>query len=240
MKTKSSLSGLWAVAIAFAHTLSGQTHAATYSWESWSFPSATSATVTTGAGTINLSVSGPNTNIIGTPVLFAGETVNAPSATPRHSTGTPEDWSYTLDFSAYSASTSGIVLALGNFAHDTAGASGYQLSAFDSSNTPISLTSFLILENKDYTFPVLGGGLFNDPLSLDAGTGLFSVATVSGGNDINSNMLLMTLPPNVDKLTVSTIAPFGGDSVSVMLAVPEPSSALLGLAAMGLMARRRR
>jgi hypothetical protein len=144
-------------------------------------------------------------------------------------------FSIELDFNSF-MSTAGLVLAIGNIGKVT-GFAGYAISAFDSSNNPISLSNFGQFGHFDNEWlPPNGGILFNDDLALNTSNGKFNVTLVPGQNTGNSDMMILSLPAGVSKIFVTLQNPTQavGDTINFMVApvpVPEPSS--LGLAFVG-------
>jgi hypothetical protein len=138
--------------------------------------------------------------------------------------------------------TSGLFVGVGNFGHGTASYPGYRLSAVDRLGVAMSLTGFTTIGSYDHTwisptwpFP------FNDDVSLNTATGVFHVSTTPGGDDINSDILLLQLPADVGRLTVQTTGPSASDSVNAVVAVPEPATAVLAVTALmgaGFFSRR--
>ena len=121
------------------------------------------------------------------------------------------------------------------------------MTAIDNANQVIPLSSFGSLGHYDFGTPFNGNFLFNDDLNLNTTTGRFQVTTVGSQNDVNSDMLLLTLPGGVNRidLTLFNATSFTGDTVNFMIAnpVPEPSSmaiaAIGGLVLLGCYRRKR-
>jgi len=65
---------------------------------------------------------------------------------------------------------------------------------------------------------------------------MFNVTTTPGGDNNNSDILLLRLPAGVGRLTVQTVGPSASDSINVVVAVPEPAT--VGLAAAALIIGR--
>lgn len=227
--------------IAFAAASS--TSFAQYNWSPWSYPSGTTASTNTGSGVVSLTVSGTNISSVDTadfPVKYQGTpfTQLTGDAVGAQNFGTTS-FQMRLNFTGFT-STAGLVLAIGNIGYGP-GYSGYQMTAFNAANIPIPISSFGQIGNFDYTWTATND-MFNDDLSL-ASNGMFSVATVLGQNDQNSDMLLLSLPAGVAKIVVSVQNPMdqGPDTINFMV-VPEPSSlglALLGGAAVLICCRRK-
>jgi hypothetical protein len=213
---------------------------AQYNWVNWSYPTSTTAAANVGAGTVNLTVTGSNSAQVSTadyPIQFQAGfpyTQTTGDSAGAQNLGTSR-FSMELDCNSF-MSTAGLVLAIGNIGH-TSGFSGYAISAFDSSNNMIALSIFGQVGHFDNEWlPPNGGILFNDDLALNTGNGNFSVTTVLGQNNTNSDMLILSLPVGVSKIFVNLQNPTQalGDTLNFMVApvpVPEPSS--LGLAVVG-------
>jgi hypothetical protein len=212
---------------------------AQFNWVNWSYPAGTLATANVGPGTVNLRVSGANIAQVNTadyPIQFQSgfpyTQITGDSAGAQN-LGTSQ-FGMELDFNSF-ISTAGLVLAIGNIGK-VPGFAGYVLSAFDSSNNPIALSSFGQFGHFDNEWlPPNGGILFNDDLALNTGTGNFNVTIVPGQNTGNSDMLILSLPAGVSKIFVNLQNPAQavGDTINFMVApqVPEPAS--LSLAFVG-------
>lgn len=223
---------------------------AQFNWVNWSYPTSNTATASVGPGTVNLTVSGTNNASAATadfPILYQpgfpytqlnGDSVGAENL--AYDGG----FQMELDFSGF-ATTAGLTLAIGNLAYYPGFLTDYQMSALDTTNNPISLTTFGQYGNFDYTWPANGGFLFNDDLSMNPANGVFNVVTVPGQDDANSDMLIFSLPANVSKIFVALQNPTytQPDTINFMLApVPEASSislVLLGGVAMLIYWRRK-
>jgi hypothetical protein len=215
---------------------------AQFTWENWSYPGGATATAGVGSGLVTLKLTGMNSFalfMVDTPVQYQsnfpytqtyGDSAGAMNAGSKA-------FQMELDFTGFS-STAGLILAVGQLAHVT-GTSGYTMSAFNSSNNPIPLNTFGQIGNFDFGIPLNGNFFFNDDLSLNTTNGNFSVATVAGQDDVNSDMLIFSLPAGVDKIFIKLQTPANppGDTINVMVsgAVPEPGSISLIVIA-GLMA----
>ena len=140
-------------------------------WTSTGVQSATadSVTVTTTGAATNVTTPFP-VHFDGVPFL----PVDAPSAGVGNFGSAL--WSFTLDFSAV-ADTTGLIVGLGNFAHDLG--YSYRLDAFDKSSAAMPLTSLTQIGSYDHEWPASPGfGLFNDNVALDVATHLFVATTV--------------------------------------------------------------
>lgn len=210
---------------------------AQFTWENWTYPNNTTATTNVGSGLVTLKLTGTNSFALFTvddPVQyqpgFPYTQTSGDSAGAMNAGSTA--FQMELDFSGFST-TAGLVLAVGQLAH-VQGTSGYKMSAFDSSNNSIPLSTFGQFGNFDFGTS-LNSNLFNDDLSLNTTNGKFSVATVAGQNDVNSDMLIFSLPGGVDRILINLQQPMNpaGDTIDFMIsgAVPEPSSIGLILAA---------
>jgi hypothetical protein len=141
-------------------------------------------------------------------------------------------WSFQIDLMSLSQ-TSGLILGLGNFAHGTANYPGYRLSAVDRLGAAMPLTGFTTIGSYDHTWITPSWPFpFNDDMSLNSATGVFNLSTTPGGDDNNSDILLLRLPAGVGRLTVQTVGPSASDSVNVVAAVPEPATVVLIAAAL--------
>jgi hypothetical protein len=219
---------------------------AQYNWTTWAYPTSTTATTNVGSGTVNLTVSGTNSGSVDTadfPVKYQGTpfTQLTGDAVGAQNFGTTS-FQMQLNFIGFT-STAGLVLAIGNIGHGPA-YSGYGMTAFNASNNSIPISAFGQLGNFDYTWTATND-MFNDNLSL-ANNGKFNVMTVTGQNDQNSDMLLLSLPAGVDRIFVNLQVPTeqAPDTINFMVApVPEASSVslfLLGGAAVAFIAYRRK
>lgn len=220
------------------------TFAATYACASWSFPTSTTAMANIGAGSISLSVSGSSPFSASSPIQFQSAdftpTVAQAVGVANMSGSSPQQWTVSLDFTTFT-DTAGQVVGFGNFAHDVNLSlfPGYRLTAFDTANNPMSLTGINVIGSYDYT-TLADSAFYNDNTSLDLATGLFSVATVTGGADVNSDILLLSLPSGIGRLNIAPISASAQDGLSIIAVVPEPSSALtLCLSSLALLRRRR-
>ena len=203
--------------------------AQTYNWLPWTFTTSQTASVSVpGIGSVNVSVAGPSTII--TPFTLRFDNVAfSPTVAPSAGVGsTPvQVWSFQIDLMSLSQ-TSDLLIGLGNFGHGTASYPGYRLSAMDRLGAAMPLTGVTTIGSYDHTwisptwpFP------FNDDLSLNTATGMFDVTTTPGGDDFNSDILLLRLPAGVGRLTVASVGPSASDSVNVVVAVPEPATLIL-------------
>ena len=211
-------------------SLAPATFATNYNWLSWTYPTSTTATANTGAGTVNLSVTGSFAATADFPVQFQSVPFTptlAHSAGAQKNSNTLTQWDIMLDFTAL-ANTTGLIVGIGNLGYGSANYPGYRLTSFDTANNPMPLTGFTVIGNYDYTLPSNGGALYNDDTSLNTANGLFSVTTVPGGDNNNSDMLLLSLPSGVGALNLDPISPSAGDTITFMVgSVPEPSTAVL-------------
>lgn len=224
---------LFATLLAFLTLLTGSRAFAQFNWVNWSYPTTHTATASVGSGTITLTASGTNNSAIATtdiPIQYQTGfpyTQLAGDSAAAQSTYT-SNFVMELDFTGFST-TAGLTLAIGNVADF--GFSGYVMSAFNASNQPISLTNFSQLGNYDYQWDAAHGGyLFNDDLSLNPTTGNLSVTQVAGQDNLNSDMLILSLPAGVssiflqERVTSEAI----GDTINFMAApVPEPAPTVL-------------
>lgn len=227
-------------------TIAPATFAQTYDWLSWTYPTSQTATANApGLGSVGLAVSGPSTNTSPFPIQFIGVPFNpvlADSVGAGHNTPALDLWTISLDFTSL-AGTAGLIVGLGNFGHGSASYPGYSLSAFSPGGAQMALTDFSVIGNYDHVWTANGGILYNDDTSLDMNTGFFGVNPVPGGNDSDSDILLLSLPAGVGHLTINPINPSSGDTINVMIAtvVPEPSTVMLGaIGILGIFLRRRR
>lgn len=202
-------------------------------WADWSFPNSQTATGSlTGLGTVDVSVKGDSNTVAPWSIRFSDPSV---SLADVQSIGTGQKtfdvWSARLDLTSLS-NTSGLIVGLGNFGHGLDIFPGYQLKAFDLAGATISLSGFSQIGSYDHTWiSPSWPSAFNDNVTFDSSTGYFNVTKVLGANDINSDMLLLSLPANVGSLEVSTIAASAGETVNIMVgtlntvsSVPEPST----------------
>jgi hypothetical protein len=240
LQRRTLLSARLALVALTAWSLAPCAHAETIPWVPWTFPTATTASASVpGLGPVNLSVLGPLTDTAPWTIRFDNVAFNptiAPAVGAEHSGILGANvWSIEIDFTALSSSN-GLIVGLGNFANTAPPAyPGYQLSALDTSNLPMPLTSLTqIGSSYDHTWISNGGFQFNDDVALNTGTGIFNMTVTPGLSDEHSDILLFSMPPNVGRLTISTIGPSSGDTINVLLAVPEPST--IGLLFGGLVA----
>jgi hypothetical protein len=205
------------------------TSSAQYNWSAWTYPSSTNATTSVGSGAVSLTLTGTTSSllsIVDDPVQYQGTPFtqlfgDSAGAVNFGSTS----FQMQLNFTGFT-STAGLVLAIGQLAH-VQGASGYVMSAFNSSNQAIPLNTFGLLGNYDFGNPLNGNFFFNDDLSLNTNNGGFHVTTVAGQDDLNSDMLLLSLPAGVSKILINLQSPTTptGDTINFMVApVPEPQS----------------
>ena len=212
-----------------------------YTFGTWSTTGATTAAASLGSGTVKLSINGAGLNTSVASLKFDNATFTPTTASCANVVNplAGNQYSYDVDFSSFGPSN-GVIVGFGNFAHDN-GYRGYKLEAFDASNNSIGLSTFTQIGTFDHTWlSPLPTNSFNDDVSLNTTTGIFSVTTIAGLNDINSDMFMMELPGGVNRLRISTEGPGAGDTTNVVVAVPEPASiAALGLGALGLLRRRK-
>jgi len=176
---------------------------------------------------VNLSVQGSTTTTFSNWALF----INAPfipTTAPTVQVGkfvqnaTDLQFVTQIDFTSLS-NTSSLVLGLGNFGYG-AGIPSYQLKAFDPLGMPMSLTGFTQIGSYANEFAGIDSGhLYNDNVFLNQSTGIFEVTTVPGGDDNNSDILLIKLVAGVGHLEISPVggnwvAGVGGDSIHVLVA----------------------
>lgn len=226
--------------------------ATSYDWVEWTYPTSTTAHAAVGAlGSIDVSVNGLQGHA--TPLQFR---FDAPAPLPTdptldealsvgHGGGNFDVWSFDVQFSP-GFDTTGLVLGVGNFAHGLPSYPGYQLTAFETDGDPMALSGFAQIGGHlsyDHTW-ITQPGAFNDDVYLDV-TGKFIVTTVSGRNDSNSDILLLSLPGGVGRLNISALPtdpgnPAGGDTINIVVAIPEPSTLTLAALGLALLGRRRR
>jgi hypothetical protein len=207
-----------------------------YDWSTWTFPnSQTGLAEVAGYGTVTLTTQSPNSSILDGGILqFDNVTFTSTTAHAAEPAGIFPNapWGYTLDLSSL-ATSQGLIVGLGNFGHDIS-QPAYTLSAFDALNGSVPLSQLNFLGSFDHTWMSTG---FNDNASLDTNTGVIHAATTSGLNDINSDVLLFSLPSGVSRLEVQTAGLFDyADGLVVVVgttAVPEPSSFVLVAAMVG-------
>jgi hypothetical protein len=117
--------------------------------------------------------------------------------------------------------TGGLLIGLGNFGHGGPGQPGYRLTATNRASGQMALDAFAQLGSYDHTWT---GGYpwqpFNDDVHLNVANGNFEVTTVPGLDNANSDILLLSLPPGVGSLAVSSLGLNSGDTVNVLAAVP--------------------
>jgi hypothetical protein len=209
--------------------IGGPTYAQTYNWLPWTFPtSQTASAAVPGLGSINVSTLETSTSA--TPFMLRFDNVAfSPTIAPSAGLGsTPfQAWSFQIDLMSLSQ-TAGLILGLGNFGHGTTDYPGYRLSAVDRLGTAMPLTEFTTIGSYDHTWITPSWPFpFNDDMSLNTTTGALNVTTTPGGDNNNSDILLLRLPAGVGRLTVQTVGPSASDSINVVAAVPEPSTAAL-------------
>ena len=199
---------------------------AAYVWAGWTNRTdGTSSTATlAGLGSATLTPQGPRT-ATGDFGVFRFDNVGFTPTTLNTvgwvgATNPGAIWGYTLDLGGF-ASTNGLIVGVGNFGH-IPGDPQWRLSAFNSSNAPIALSTFTQIGSFDHTWVTAGNQQFNDNLTLDTTTGLFSIATTPGVNDINSDIMLFRLPAGVSKIQVASVAPyFNADLHNLILGVED-------------------
>jgi hypothetical protein len=214
-----------------------------YNWVPWTFPTSQTASASVpGLGFVYVSAVGSSTST--TPFTLRFDNVSfSPTVAPSAGVGSSplQVWSFQIDLMALSQ-TAGLFVGLGNFGHCTASYPGYRLSADDRLGVAMSLTGFTTIGSYDHTWISPTWPLpFNDDMSLNTATGVFHVTTTPGGDDSNSDILLLRLPADVGRLTVQTTGPSASDSVNVVVAVPEPATAvpaITALMAAGFFSRR--
>jgi hypothetical protein len=222
------------------------TYGQTYNWLPWTFPTSQTASASVpGLGSVDVSAVGSSTNT--TPFTLQFDNVAfSPTVAPSVGVGSFvfQVWSFQIDLMSLSQSA-GLMIGLGNFGHGTADLPGYRLSAVDRFGVAMPLTGFTTIGSYDHTwlspswpFP------FNDDMSLNSATGMFDVTTTPGGDNNNSDILLLRLPAGVGRLTVQAVGPSSGETINVVVAVPEPATVVLATAALvswtGLFSRRSR
>ena len=213
------------------------TVAQTYNWLSWTFPSSQAASAgAPGGGSVDVSVQGPSTVVLPFTLQFDNVTftpTTVQAVAPGN--GVFGVWTAQIDFTSLS-DTSGLILGLGNFGHGDASLPGYRLTAFDRFGAPMSLANFTQIGSYDHTWISPSWPFsFNDDASLNPATGIFEVTTTPGGDDSNSDILLLSLPPAVGHLNVSPIAQSAGETINIVLAVPEPGTVALMVLGVGVL-----
>lgn len=190
--------------------------AAVYNWLPWQYVNNTATAHINGFGDVTVSVDGaPANQVWDFQIEFLGVPFT-PSSAPAVGVQHFDDnqYSFVVDLSGIS-DTHGLVLGLGNFAH-WADHPYYKLSGCDLT-TLVQIGSYDHRWTGTHSWP----DTFNDDVHLNTDNGNFEVTTVPGGNDINSDILLLSLPHGVGRLVVSSLGPIGSDGVNVVLAVPE-------------------
>lgn len=209
--------------IAALFTVAPTTFAQSYNWLSWTFPTSQTASANApGYGSVGVSVQGPATTTESFAIRFDNvpfTPTNVASVSAGNLNGL-QVWTTQIDFTSFSDTTA-VILGVGNFGHGTTDYPGYRLTAFDRLGAPMPLTGFTQIGSYDHTWISPGPVGFNDDVSLNPNTGDFNVTTVPGLNENNSDILLLSLPAGVGKLSIAPIAPSGGDSINVVIAVPD-------------------
>lgn len=201
-------------------------HAQVYNWLTWTYPNSTTATaVAPGLGSVGLTVTGPNTQIDPwsiqfNNVAFTPTLVNTPA--PRHTVNAFETWSTTINL-ANLDNTNGVVVGVGNFGYGTVNYPGYRLVARDWCGSIVPLSTFTVLGSCDHTSLTVPGQ-FNDNVSLNLVTGVFTGTPVHGLDGINTDILLIRCPAHLGSLTIETLAPSAGDTLFVVVSTPRPCS----------------
>ncbi len=226
--------GLYIFALFALHQ--GHVEAGVITWADWTYPSdQLSVATVSGLGSASLTPQGPSTKAVNAGI-FQFDNANF-SPTTLSTVGWVRGlnpnavWGYTLDLSGLS-STEGVIVGFGNFGH-ISGDPQWRITAFDASNAPVALSTLTQLGSFDHTWVTNGGFQFNDDISLDTNTGLFSIATTPGVNDINSDMMLFSLHSGVSRIHVESVAPYLNDDTHNIVVgkeittVPEPSALLL-------------
>jgi hypothetical protein len=219
----------YALVIVSSLFIGGPTYAQTYNWLPWTFPtSQTASAAVPGLGSLNVSTLGASTSA--TPFTLRFDNVAfTPTIAPSAGVGsTPiQNWSFQIDLMSLSQ-TSGLILGLGNFGHGTTSYPGYRLSAVDRLGAAMPLSGFTAIGSYDHTWITPSWPFpFNDDMSLNTTTGVFNVTTTLGGDNNNSDILLLRLPADVGRLTVQTVAPSASDTINVVVAVPEATTVVL-------------
>jgi uncharacterized protein YjbI with pentapeptide repeats len=215
--------------IPFICLMPAPAQAETYNWLPWTFATSQSASASVpGRGSVEVSVQAPSTSLIPFTVQFDNVSFS-PTVASSVGAGSAQfqTWAFQIDLTSL-FDTSGLVVGLGNFGHGTSSLPGYRLRAVDQFGAAIPLGDLTQIGSYDHTwispswpFP------FNDDVSLNVATGLFDVTTIPGGDDYNSDILLLALPPSTGHLTVETITPSAGETINVLVAIPEPSGLIL-------------
>ena len=218
----------------------------TYNWLSWTFPGGQTASANaSGFGSIGLSVQGDSMQTTPFTIQFdnvAFTPTIAESVAAGSTLFARQLWALQIDFSSV-ADTTGLIVGLGNFGHGTLDYPGYRLTAFDRLGRPVSLSAFTQIGSYDHTWiSPAWPSAFNDDVSLNPATGLFEVTTTPGGDDFNSDILLLSLPGGVGQISILPVEPAAGESINVVVAVPEPGTlalVLLGIGALSSLKWRR-
>lgn len=213
-------------AVAALALSSTSAQAQVYNWLPWTYPSASTASaIAPGLGSVGLSVSGPNTQIDPWMIQFNGVPftpvlVNTPA--PRHVSNALETWSTTINLSNLD-NTKDVVIGIGNFGYGTSNYAGYRLTARDWCGAVVPLSTFTVLGSYDHSSLTVPGQ-FNDNLSLNLVTGIFSGTTVAGQDNLNTDIMLVRCPAHLGTLTIDTVGPSSGDTLFVVVSTPRPCS----------------
>lgn len=219
-------------------------HALTYNWLTWTAPTATTAQAfASGLGAIGLSVSGPGTGTSVSQTQFVGApfTPTTANSTRLEHRARGTSWSFTIDLSAVT-NTQGLIIGIGNMGHGDTALPGYRFAATSTSDATIAPSGFIQVGSFDHFRPG-DPAFYNDDVSLNVDASEFDYATTPGGNDINSDVLLLSLPAQVKNILIQSNGAMGQDAVDVLVAVsavPEPETYSLLAAGLLLLIRGRK
>lgn len=194
--------------------------AQTYDWLSWTYANGTATARIGGAGAISVTVAGSGNLGLSDMRLRFDNVAFTPADAPSVGTGQYASgvWTVRVELAALPA-TGGLLIGFGNFGYGHSALPGYRLAAFDRAGNEIPLSSFHEVGSYDHTW-TSSGHSFNDDVRLNVTNGNFEVTTVSGSDNNNSDMLLLSLPPSVGHLLISSLGTTSGDTVNVVAALP--------------------